>query len=81
MHYSKKVSGRIINEVRGINRVTYDVSSKPPQRLSGSKVARFPKFHYTTGFADIKAGSNKASVKPVMSKQSQTSSKSATSLS
>ena len=23
----KKVSGRIINEVRGINRVTYDVSS------------------------------------------------------
>ena len=25
----KKVSGRIINEVRGINRVTYDVSSKP----------------------------------------------------
>ena len=26
----KKVSGRIINEVRGINRVTYDVSSKPP---------------------------------------------------
>jgi len=26
----KKVSSRIINEVRGINRVTYDVSSKPP---------------------------------------------------
>ena len=26
----KRVSSRIINEVRGINRVTYDVSSKPP---------------------------------------------------
>src|SRR5690606_27185465 len=25
----KRVSSRIINEVRGINRVTYDVSSKP----------------------------------------------------
>ena len=24
------VSQRIINEVRGINRVTYDISSKPP---------------------------------------------------
>jgi hypothetical protein len=31
----KKVSSRIINEVRGINRVTYDVSSKPPRRSSG----------------------------------------------
>ncbi|MDA7418127.1 glutamine-hydrolyzing GMP synthase [Xenophilus arseniciresistens] len=29
----KKVSGRIINEVRGINRVTYDVSSKPPATI------------------------------------------------
>jgi len=28
-----KVSGRIINEVRGINRVTYDVSSKPPATI------------------------------------------------
>ena len=32
----KRTSGRIINEVRGINRVTYDVSSKPPATLSGS---------------------------------------------
>ena len=29
----KKVSSRIINEVRGINRVTYDVSSKPPAKI------------------------------------------------
>ena len=29
----KKVSSRIINEVRGINRVTLDVSSKPPATI------------------------------------------------
>ena len=29
----KRVSGRIINEVRGINRVVYDVSSKPPAAI------------------------------------------------
>jgi GMP synthase (glutamine-hydrolysing) len=29
----KRVSNRIINEVRGINRVTYDVSSKPPATI------------------------------------------------
>ena len=29
----QKVSSRIINEVRGINRVTYDVSSKPPATI------------------------------------------------
>lgn len=29
----KTVSSRIINEVRGINRVTYDVSSKPPATI------------------------------------------------
>ncbi len=29
----KKVSSRIINEVGGINRVTYDVSSKPPATI------------------------------------------------
>jgi GMP synthase (glutamine-hydrolysing) len=26
----EKVSNRIINEVRGINRVAYDITSKPP---------------------------------------------------
>ncbi|MCX7668632.1 MAG: glutamine-hydrolyzing GMP synthase, partial [Anaerolineae bacterium] len=29
----KKVSSRIINEVRGINRVVYDISSKPPATI------------------------------------------------
>jgi GMP synthase (glutamine-hydrolysing) len=28
-----KVSSRIINEVRGVNRVTYDISSKPPATI------------------------------------------------
>jgi GMP synthase (glutamine-hydrolysing) len=28
-----RVSNRIINEVRGINRVAYDVSSKPPATI------------------------------------------------
>jgi GMP synthase (glutamine-hydrolysing) len=28
--FLKKVSNRIVNEVKGINRVTYDLTSKPP---------------------------------------------------
>ena len=28
-----KISNRIINEVRGINRVAYDISSKPPATI------------------------------------------------
>ncbi|MDL0434042.1 hypothetical protein QPM17_23150, partial [Marinobacter sp. TBZ242] len=29
----EKVSNRIINEIRGVSRVTYDVSSKPPATI------------------------------------------------
>lgn len=29
----ESVSNRIINEVAGINRVVYDITSKPPSRL------------------------------------------------
>ena len=28
-----RISNRIINECRGINRVTYDISSKPPATI------------------------------------------------
>ncbi|QTA85556.1 GMP synthase C-terminal domain-containing protein [Desulfonema magnum] len=30
---SGNVSNRIINEVRGVNRVVYDISSKPPSTI------------------------------------------------
>ena len=29
----RRISNRIINEVRGINRVVYDISSKPPSTI------------------------------------------------
>ena len=32
-----RISNRITNEVRGSNRVVYDISSKPPPRSSGSR--------------------------------------------
>ena len=35
-----RVSNRIINEVRGINRVVYDVSGKPPATIEGSDPGR-----------------------------------------
>ena len=35
-----RVSNEIINKVRGVNRVCYDISSKPPRQLSGNKLSR-----------------------------------------
>ena len=32
-----RISVRIVNEVRGINRICYDITSKPPQRSSGNE--------------------------------------------
>jgi GMP synthase (glutamine-hydrolysing) len=29
----EKISNRIVNEVKGINRVVYDISSKPPATI------------------------------------------------
>jgi GMP synthase (glutamine-hydrolysing) len=31
--FLKRVSNRIINEVEGVNRVVYDISSKPPATI------------------------------------------------
>ncbi|MDP3586051.1 MAG: hypothetical protein Q8R61_13050 [Thiobacillus sp.] len=31
--HTSKVSNRIINEVRGLNRVVYDISGKPPATI------------------------------------------------
>jgi GMP synthase (glutamine-hydrolysing) len=31
--FLERVSGRIINEVNGVSRVVYDISSKPPATI------------------------------------------------
>ena len=36
-----RVSVRIVNEVRGINRIVYDITSKPPATISGNKYLVF----------------------------------------
>src|SRR5260370_32891496 len=35
-----RMSNRIINEVRGVNRVTYDISSKPPATIEWEQWVR-----------------------------------------
>ena len=37
-----EVSNSIINKVRGINRVVYDISSKPPPPSNGSDASSSP---------------------------------------
>jgi GMP synthase (glutamine-hydrolysing) len=36
MKFLGETATRIIHEVKGVNRVVYDVTSKPPRRSSGS---------------------------------------------
>ena len=36
-----KISTRIVNEVKGINRIVYDITSKPPPPSSGNKYLVF----------------------------------------
>ncbi len=49
----RRISSRITNEVAGINRVTYDISSKPPavgiftSAISFDAYERFHRYHQT----------------------------------
>jgi len=36
-----KVSRRIVNEVKGVNKIVYDITSKPPKLSSGNNIKTF----------------------------------------
>jgi hypothetical protein len=46
----RRISSRITNEVEGINRVTYDISSKPPAVRSSSNYLSL--YSYLLAIAD-----------------------------
>ena len=48
-----KISNRIINEVKGINRVCYDVSSKPPATIECGPQGRFSQFCAQVGVSTV----------------------------
>ena len=45
------ISNRIINEVRGINRVVYDISSKPPPQSSFRGFESLPLRHFSVSLS------------------------------
>ena len=71
----EKISTRIINEVKGVNRVCFDITSKPPgddrvgvDRKAASSIAGFVPFPRTTpncGECRLSAGSSAGLSKPV----------------
>ena len=43
----EEVSSKIVNSVNGINRVVYDISSKPPSTIEWNKLLTFKFYNYT----------------------------------
>jgi GMP synthase (glutamine-hydrolysing) len=41
MAFLGRAATRMINEVKGVNRVVYDVTSKPPGTMTGGRMGQF----------------------------------------